>query len=287
MRKFNKKTPSQPVGRRNLSVQNISAGIGLGADETPIGEPSTIRLHDAYVSDKHYQTGQPLTSLESFENLLTTAKEKKIDLIFLTGDIINYPSETAVRAVLERLETTGIPFLYTAGNHDWYYEGMEGSADFLRETWVEQRLKPLYRAADPMCSATLFHGVNMVCIDDSTYRITERQLEFYRKQKSKPEPLVLLMHIPLYMPTLSFGSCGHPEWGEATDRNYIIERRERWPTEGCGKATLDFVQEVFSTPNLIGIFTGHYHGSQVIVSGGGVQLYYAGCRTRMFTHHSD
>ena len=229
------------------------------------------RMRDAYVSGKHYQTGQPFTPLESFENLLTTAKEKKIDLIFLTGDIINYPSETAVRAVLERLETTGIPFLYTAGNHDWYYEGMEGSADFLRETWVEQRLKPLYLAVDPMCSATLFHGVNMVCIDDSTYRITERQLEFYRKQKSKPEPLVLLMHIPLYMPTLSFGSCGHPEWGEATDRNYIIERRERWPTEGCGKATLDFVQEVFSTPNLIGIFTGHYHGSQVIVSGGGVQ----------------
>ena len=42
MPKFIKKSPSQPVGRRNLSAQNISARIGLGAGETPIGEPSTI-----------------------------------------------------------------------------------------------------------------------------------------------------------------------------------------------------------------------------------------------------
>jgi predicted phosphodiesterase len=229
------------------------------------------RMRDAYVSVNHYRTGQQFTPLESFENLLTTAKEKKIDLIFLTGDIINYPSETAVHAVLERLEATGIPFLYTAGNHDWHYEGMEGNADFLRESWVERRLKPLYRGDDPMCSATLFKGVNMVCIDDSTYRISERQLEFYREQKSRTEPLVLLMHIPIYMPTLSAGSCGHPEWGEAVDRGYLIERRERWPVEGCGKVTLDFVQEVFSTPNLVGIFTGHYHGSQTIVTDSGVQ----------------
>jgi len=42
MPKFIKKSPSQPVGRRNLSTDNISARIGLGADGTPIGEPSTI-----------------------------------------------------------------------------------------------------------------------------------------------------------------------------------------------------------------------------------------------------
>ena len=229
------------------------------------------RMRDAYASGRLDRTGRSVTPLESFEILLKTAQEKKVDLILLTGDIINYPSETAVRAVLERLEATGIPFLYTAGNHDWHYEGMEGSADFLRETWIERRLKPLYCGADPMCNATSFHGINMVCIDDSTYRISERQLEFYRKQKSGSEPLVLLMHIPLYMPTLPVGSCGHPEWGEATDHGYLVERRERWPAKGCGKATLDFVQEVFSTPNLVGIFTGHYHRSQTIVSGNGVQ----------------
>ena len=36
--KFNKKSQSQPVGRRNLSTDNISARIGMGADGIPIGE---------------------------------------------------------------------------------------------------------------------------------------------------------------------------------------------------------------------------------------------------------
>ena len=42
MRKFNKKSQSQPVGRQDLSAQNISAGIGMGAGGTPIGEPRAI-----------------------------------------------------------------------------------------------------------------------------------------------------------------------------------------------------------------------------------------------------
>ena len=42
MPKFIKKSPSQPVGRRNLSTDNISARIGMGADGTPIGDPCAI-----------------------------------------------------------------------------------------------------------------------------------------------------------------------------------------------------------------------------------------------------
>ena len=42
MVKFNKKSQSQPVGRQDLSAQNISARIGMGAGGTPIGEPSAI-----------------------------------------------------------------------------------------------------------------------------------------------------------------------------------------------------------------------------------------------------
>jgi hypothetical protein len=48
---------------------------------------------------------------------------------------------------------------------------------------------------------------------NSTYEILPEQLDFYRQQVSSNEPLVLLIHIPLYIPghNLDFG-CGHPEW---------------------------------------------------------------------------
>ena len=229
------------------------------------------RMTDAYSSARHYKTGQSGVPLLFFEQILDIAKQQKVDRLLLTGDIVNNPAIGSVRAVLERLEATKIPFLYTAGNHDWHYEGMEGTSESLRETWTEKRLKLLYAGADPMCSSNIHKGVNFVRINDSTYQISERQLEFYRQQKSKPEPIALMMHIPLFMPTMGIATCGHPDWGEKTDGNYKIERRPIWPQEGCSATTKQFVREVCSTPQLAGIFTGHLHQAFTVSKGDSIQ----------------
>jgi hypothetical protein len=149
---------------------------------------------------------------------------------------------------------------------------MEGTEEELRLEWIEKRLKPLYQGANPMYSSTLLKGVNIVCIDNSTYQISEQQLEFYREQYSRPEPIVLLMHIPLYMFSLGISSCGHPDWSEKTDPLYKIERRPPWPKEGCTKTTKQFVREVRTTPQLLGVFTGHTHQARTVFSrNGGIQ----------------
>lgn len=209
--------------------------------------------------------------LDFFDKLLEKAKEKKVDFIALTGDIINYPSATAVKTVLDRLKQSGIPFLYTAGNHDWHYEGMEGTEEELRKMWIEKRLKPFYQGVNPMCSSIQVKGINIVCIDNSTYQIDEHQLEFYKAQSSQPEPIVLLMHIPLYMFSLNIFSCGHPDWNEKTDPYYKIERRPPWSKEGCSDTTKQFVREVWATPKLLGVFTGHTHQARTISSPNGIQ----------------
>jgi hypothetical protein len=43
MSKFIRQSSSQPVGRRNLSTQNIATRIVLGADETQVGDPCAIK----------------------------------------------------------------------------------------------------------------------------------------------------------------------------------------------------------------------------------------------------
>src|SRR5690606_16344252 len=91
-----------------------------------------------------YRTGEEGTTTEYFKQLLHYAKEEKVDLIALSGDIFNYPSQVAVAFVKEQLDQTGLPYMYTAGNHDWHYEGMEGSADELRDYWCKKSLAPLY-----------------------------------------------------------------------------------------------------------------------------------------------
>ena len=186
--------------------------------------------------------------------------ETEVDLLALVGDIFSFPSEAAVEWAQARLTEAGVPYLYTAGNHDWHYEGMEGPLETLRRTWIEERLLPFYQGNDPLFAAYEVKGIRFLAVDNSTYEILPEQLEAFRAEVASGRPLILLMHIPLYAPGRSTGfGCGHPEWGFETDRGFELERRERWPESGHTETTLAFHREVFAAENLLAIFAGHIH----------------------------
>jgi len=94
------------------------------------------RMNRGYRSVKHYKTGIRTTPLKCFYALLDLAKSNKVDMIMLTGDVVNNPSKTSVTLICDELKKTGIPYAYIAGNHDWHYEGMEGSANNLRDRGI-------------------------------------------------------------------------------------------------------------------------------------------------------
>ncbi|GLR19543.1 metallophosphoesterase family protein [Portibacter lacus] len=218
------------------------------------------RMAKAYNSTTHFKTQEKTNPEETFVNTLKLAKEANADLLTLVGDLFSFPSEIAIEWVLERLKETGIPYIYIAGNHDWHYEGMEGSLDELRDTWTRKRLLPLYQGKHPLMATTDVKGVRFVAIDNSTYEVNKEQLAFFREQVDSGMPLVVLVHIPMYAPgkRMLFG-CGNPNWGAENDTNYKIERRPKWPASGHSQATFDFHKEVFSAPNVLGVFAGHTH----------------------------
>ncbi len=226
------------------------------------GEPFleySDRMGRAYKSNIHYQTGEKLSAEQSFEQTLALAKEQAVDFLALTGDIFNFPSEAAIEWAYQKLMDTGIPFAYIAGNHDWHYEGMKGSSVELRNTWIK-RLKIMYQGNQALYAGYDFNGMRFVCIDNSTYEILPEQLEFFKTQVKSNVPFLLLMHIPLYMPGRPMGyGCGSPDWGAKTDTGYEVERRERWKESGHTKVTMEFYDEVFRAPNLLGILAGHTH----------------------------
>ena len=218
------------------------------------------RMAAAYNQTRHFQTGELTNPEECLENTIRIAVEEDADLIALPGDLFSWPSEAAIEWALEKLEAVDIPYIYTSGNHDWHYEGMEGTIEELRETWINKRLLPFYHGNDPMMAAYDLKGIRIVTIDDSTYQISDDQLAFFRDQVKSGMPLILMMHIPLYAPGRPVGfGCGHPDWGAATDRIYELERRPRWPVDGHSRTTFNFYREVFNAPNLLGIFAGHIH----------------------------
>jgi predicted phosphodiesterase len=231
------------------------------------------RMAKAYNETIHFQTGVKTNPEESFEQALAYAKEVNADVITLIGDIFSFPSEAAIEWVQSKLKKTGIPYIYTAGNHDWHYEGMEGTMESLRDTWIEKRLLPLYQGNHPLMAAYDVKGVRFLAIDNSTYQINDEQLVFFKEQVASGIPLVLLVHIPMYAPgkKISFG-CGNPNWGAATDPGFNIERRPQWPESGHTQTTLNFHKEVFNAPNLLGIFAGHIHRNSIEMIKGKPQI---------------
>ena len=231
------------------------------------------RMAKAYNQTTHFQTREKTNPEESFEQTLAFAKEVKADVINLVGDIFSFPSEAAIEWVRSKLDATGIPYIYVSGNHDWHYEGMKGSLESLRDTWIEKRLLPLYQGNHPLMAAYDIKGIRFLAIDNSTYQINEEQLAFLSAQIASGLPLVLLVHIPMYAPgkNISFG-CGNPYWGAASDRNFELERRPKWPQSGHTQTTYDFHKKVFDAPNLMGIFSGHIHQKSIEIIKGKPQI---------------
>jgi predicted phosphodiesterase len=270
---------TKPALRGSFSVDDIHVGLHTSGVEKPVkllmladthlsrdderGAPYrefSARMAKAYNHTKHFRSKETTDPEQCFEQTLQAAQNSKVELLVLAGDIFSFPSEAAIEWVLSRLEKSGIPWLYTAGNHDWHYEGQPGTSTDLRRIWCKKRLSPLYQGGDPMMSAKQVGGVNVMLIDNSTYEIQAEQLAFFRQQAASGVPLVLFVHIPLYVPGRPVGfGCGHPQWGAAQDKNHLIERRPQWRAEGHSQVTLDFHREVFAASNLLGVFAGHTH----------------------------
>lgn len=218
------------------------------------------RMSEAYNVTKHYRNGDNSSPDKLFVETINMARSKDVDLLALAGDIFSYPSELAIEWVDSILNESNLNYAYTAGNHDWHYEGMEGSTDQLRETWINKRLLPLYDGENPFFYFVDVKGVRIILIDNSTYEITADQLTFFEQQADSRLPLLLIMHIPLYMPgrAISYG-CGHPDWEKENDNSYELERRPHWPEKGHSPTTIQFRERVLNTPNLLAVFTGHIH----------------------------
>ncbi len=155
------------------------------------------RMHKAYMNPlKNYSEEIYKTTFENLDDLLLKAKKENVELLILTGDIVNFPSPASVNYVYNRLMKTGIRWLYITGNHDWHYEGMTGSLDSLRKTWTEKSLLPLYNGLNPLFYSSIINGINFVGIDNSTGEVDKNQLEFLKVQLTKKEPIVLISHIP-------------------------------------------------------------------------------------------
>jgi 3',5'-cyclic AMP phosphodiesterase CpdA len=227
--------------RTNLKFMQITdAHISLSvAGETNMMQYAE-RMHKAYTGPRrHFRQDTSKTTFEYLDDVLRQARKDGVELLLLTGDIVNFPSAASVDYVCARLKETGIPWLYIAGNHDWHYEGFPGSLDALRKTWTEKSLLPLYQGRNPLYYSQVIKGINFVGIDNSTGKVSQQQVDFLKAQLQRTEPIIVLSHIPY---------------------NFTLQG---------GRRGLDpFVQTMLaSRGKVVGVFAGHSHQFSLSFSG--------------------
>lgn len=280
---------------------------------------------------------QPVPPCDAFEAQVEEAKKRGADLVVHTGDLLNFPSPKAAKWAADVFQRHGLRCLFVSGNHDWQHcnpgyphtlEGPEMGSDALRTEWRARALQPAL--AD---GSNLSHwsedigGLRFIGIDNSTRYITAAQLDFFNATAGSaapagvngsgpqdndgagaaPLPVVLLMHIPLWVEALM--AEGRPDGG-GKDGNAVLspkhvldgkpvdsEEARQWRANapvGTIEATHAFVQAVSQLPNLLAVLTGHIHDHNAHPFGdyGAVQYTtdagcYQGCRFMEFLPSAD
>jgi len=260
--------------RAESSVSVLNDKVIVYCDE--VQEPFKI----LFLSDSHVSPEEKLPSpyddyskrmfkfgARSYDNLKTAllkAQDKSYSFAVLCGDIFNYPSPASIDGLMNVMDSVKIPTYYLAGNHDWHYEGDSGTDEQQRERWIESSLKKLYRGENPMCYSKTLKGIKFLFIDNSTYEISQTQLDFIKKEIDEGKPVVIFAHIPFYTHgALRMFTCGSPDWNAKNDPGWKIERRMKWKESGASKTTLDTIDLIFSSPNVLGVFAGHIHRKSV------------------------
>jgi len=123
-------------------------------------------------------------------------------------------------------------------------------------------------------------GVRLLGVDNSNYQITEKQLRFVREQLAEGQPCVLLLHIPIYIPSLvdevmqawkapiMMAAQG---WEQAAMQKWKV--READPTT---TAFHKLITEDEAGEAIIGIFCGHVHFAHEDVFRGDTKQYVTG-----------
>ncbi len=209
----------------------------------------------------HFAAYSPggLPTLEHFRRALAWSSEIGADAVVLTGDIVDFPSVANLDLVADELAATGLPYLYTLGNHDWHVPHLQWSDE------TRARYYPRFHgltAGNPAYQACDVGGVRLVAIDNSTYQVSSDQLAFLQAQLASGQPCLLCMHIPLYVPSLAPAVL--TTWQAPimlAAEGWTAETRAAWRVRDADESTRRCYALLTEGPveNLVGIVCGHVH----------------------------
>lgn len=241
----------------------------------------------AQFTDLHYRHADPRSNVV-FKCMDEVVAKERPDLLVLTGDIIySKPGAEAMKDVLDKVSSYGIPFVTLYGNHDGPDCGTTNEALFDQARKAKNCIMPDRKGQPspdyvlPVKSADGKRDAALVyCFDTHTYStlkdvdgyawLTLGQVEQYVSRSSQytkendgsPVPSVAFIHIPL------------PEYNEASANEDAILIGTRMEKACAPKINSGMFAAMKQQGDVMAVFAGHDHDNDYAVMWKNILLAY-------------
>jgi len=207
------------------------------------------------------------------------AKDNGLTIIH-TGDLIDFVSAANLDAA-ERFTTENDVFM-AAGNHEFSLYVGEAKED---AAYRNKSLNAVQEVVtnDIRFASRVMHGVNFVAVDNGYYLFEREQLDALKKEAEKELPIVLMMHTPLYTPTL-YDVRMEQAPGPAYLMNVPVEKMahytpDRFAQQLADDVTREAYDYILSQPLIRAVIAGHLHTDAEDTLPNGIPQLVTDCRT--------
>jgi len=214
------------------------------------GKTWTTNRYNYNVARRSAFAADGLLSEDRFPALFDYADEIGADATFLTGDLIDFPSETNIAMLYENATRIKAKPIFCLGNHDWNY-----ADDYMTSNAVATYMPKFAEltGGDPQISVAEYDQFIVAAIDNSSDVVTDATVQKFLALYEKNKPIILLLHVPLHADTLA--PDVKKAWG---GRNITMGPGAMGSDWGSVQQFYNAVCVAEDTP-VVAVFAGHVH----------------------------
>ena len=214
------------------------------------------------------------SSNENFEDFLSLAVSEKPDAVTIAGDLQDACSVSNVKYLVEKLSDFPVEYLYVYGNHE---------PEAHDPAWLDDDLKKRAETArlvgkHPEFFVKDYGDLLIIGIDDSDRTVSPEQREMLKKELSRCVPALVLIHVPLPIPSFeeevkrknedfNYYLFGHEKPSALTREFYELLTSGNSPVYGILSGHVHFVSETEYLPGRKQITSAPGRGWRVTING--------------------